>query len=378
MLIIREQQVVEGVYHEEAIVNALFPYFDAAILADLTIKVTDPGSNNGATRTYYQTSNPGADFYLDQSAWPVNVDGRINEMGNQWTSIVAVTEIEKVGLPMTQCPSALNGGIWEHEAVAIAAQLVDPIYNLYKDHQQMHYAFSKGANDSWCIDFTDDDEENGLYRAPYNGFPFQGRADQMPIAGYAFGDIPSSERGVFNKNHKTGVQDIIDGTSNTIAMGEIAGGTSWEVCRGVGCTDPTVGHTLAPMVLHAWVGWLIADPPEGAFSGRCAVPYACTVEPLNKNPVTDNMDLTSGDGQSGDKRIDQRDCRSNLTAQAQSLSGFIHSTQNFRSQHTGGGFFLRADGSVQFVSENIGLDLYRATSTIAGRELNTIPGGLIE
>ncbi len=366
-----------GVYHEEAIVNALMPYFDAGILTEQTIRAVDPASGDSTNRSYYQTSNPAGDHYQNPANWAVNVDGRINEMGNQWSAVVGYTEIEKVALPMAQCPTALNSGIQEHEAIGIAAQLLDPTLALFKDHHQMHYAFSKGVNDNWCINFNDDDED-ALFRSPYNGFPFQGRADQMAIAGYAFGPVPASERGMFHKTHQTAVKDVIDGTSNTFAMGEIAGGEPWEVCRGVGCTNPTVGHTLAPMVLHAWVGWLFANPPDANFTGRCAVPYACMIEPLNKNPVTDNLDNSEFNGPTGDNDVDQRDCRSNLTALQLGLSGFTHSTQNFRSQHTGGGFFLRADGSVSFVSENVGLDLYRATSTIAGRETDTIPGGIID
>jgi len=56
------------------------------------------------------------------------------------------------------------------------------------------------------------------------------------------------------------------------------------------------------------------------------------------------------------------DCRS-------SIDGGTHSTSNFRSNHAGGGFFLFADGSVHFISENINPQNYRALSTIAGGEV---------
>ncbi len=343
-------------YDEEPLALALFPYFDAAVISDKSIKVP------GATRSYY----PNTDALTP---------GRIQEMGNEWACIVAYSELEKAPINTSQCPSAQNQGVVTHTGISIFGP---PYQGGFDSYWQMNYAFSKGVNDSWCIDFNDDDEGDGRYRAPYNGFPFQGRYDNMPIAGYAYGDIPDSERGMFNKNHKTGVGDIIDGTSNTIAMGEVAGGEAWKVCRGVGCTNPAANHAFAPMEFGAYVSWIACDPPDGGLSPRCFVPYACTLEPLNKNPVTDNYFYGSGEGPGGDNDIDQRDCRSSLTGQQQSITGQTHSTQNFRSQHTGGGFFLRADGSVQFVSENIGLDLYRNTSTIAGRELNTIPGGLIE
>lgn len=41
---------------------------------------------------------------------------------------------------------------------------------------------------------------------------------------------------------------------------------------------------------------------------------------------------------------------------------------SFMSRHTGGGHFLMVDGSTQFVSENIDLNVYRGLGTIAGGE----------
>jgi hypothetical protein len=40
----------------------------------------------------------------------------------------------------------------------------------------------------------------------------------------------------------------------------------------------------------------------------------------------------------------------------------------FRSDHSDGGFFLFADGSTHFVSQDVGHDVYTALSTIAGGE----------
>ncbi len=342
-------------YQEEVVTMALFPYFDAGIIYEAGLTV------NGAQRTYWPNTDP-------------LTPGRIQEMGNEWFCIVENSELEKANISVTQCPSALNSGVQTHDGITIFGP---PFAGTFDSYWQMHYAFSKGVNDNWCIDFDDEDEANGRFRAPYNGFPFQRRADDLPIKGYAFGPVPDSERGMFNKNHKVAVKDIIDGTSNTFAMGEVAGGDAWPVCRGVGCTNPAVNHAFAPMEFHAWVAWIAGDPPNG-FSPRCFMPYACCLEPLNKNPVTDNYFYGAGDGPAGSIQDDQRDCRSSLTAVQQGISGLIHSTQNFRSQHTGGGFFLRGDGSVQFISENVGLDLYRNTSTIAGKETDTIPGGIVD
>ncbi len=87
--------------------------------------------------------------------------------------------------------------------------------------------------------------------------------------------------------------------------------------------------------------------------------YGCTVEALNKNPVTDSMVSIEN------AFLDLVDCRA-------SYDGGPHRNSNFRSAHTGGGHFLMADGSVQFISENIDLALYRALSSTQGGEVASI------
>ena len=155
-----------------------------------------------------------------------------------------------------------------------------------------------------------------------------------------------------------------DGVSHTYAMGEVAGGSQWPLCRGVGCTDPLANNTLGRL-FPANHGWQIGQPSDydqDVFGA--AVPFACTMERLNKNPVTENY---MGDG-AGDRRISQRDCRSSRQKIAAGETP-DNSTCNFRSQHEGGGHFLMGDGSVQFVSENIDFGVYQGASTSAGNEV---------
>lgn len=47
--------------------------------------------------------------------------------------------------------------------------------------------------------------------------------------------------------------------------------------------------------------------------------------------------------------------------------------RSFNSLHSDGAFFLMADGSVQFLSEQIEQDLYRHLSTIRGEEYVELP-----
>jgi len=328
-------------YMEETVGFSLFPYLDQMPWHDQALQTVE------ATRTY-------------------GPDGSIDEFGLEWYDISFNSELEKVIIPVTQCPSALNSG-----TQTLPAWEVFPC--LDGESAVTHYAFSKGLNDSWCIDFDEEDEAVGQYRSPYNGFPGHQRNDGVRIKGYLNGPIPKHERGMFNKNHRTAIKNVIDGTSNTFAMGEVAGGEQWPACRGVGCTDPLAANPLGKPGAsdHAWI---IGDPACCGMPPTGGVPFACCIERLNKNPVTDNYITNSDDGIYGNRYIDNRDCRSSTTLTAAGLP--VHnSTANFRSQHTGGGYFLRADGSVKFVNESVDLTVYQATSTISGSEVDVIGGG---
>lgn len=180
-----------------------------------------------------------------------------------------------------------------------------------------HYLFSKGATDVWCL--------------PANQ--------------------PNNERGMFDLTRATKFRDVTDGLTNTFAMGE--GDTAASVCHGTGCTTPA--STLTGAEARAEQGWIIAEMnydivvSMGLVGGSI---FGCTVEPLNKSPVTDTSAVFSA----------LSDCRS-------SLNGGPHSTSNFRSAHEGGAFFLMGDGSARYVSENMDIGVYRASSTVRGGEL---------
>ena len=265
-----------------------------------------------------------------------------DDTATEWWDAAHNTEVEKTVLSMAICPSATNGPI---NTVALWGPGGDDIDGS-GTFAAMHYAWCKGINDSWAINFTEADEDND-YRSADNGRP----AGPGSGSGYTNGPIPPSEKGMFNRGIKVRMAEITDGSSNTFAMGEAAGGASWPLCRGAGCTDPQFNGQTFP----ANSGWIIGQPgdeDQAAGGFIAASNFGCTMEPLNKWPVTDSfMSVSSA-----------RDARS-------SANGGAHSTSNFRSEHTGGGHFLMADGSVRFISETINMLTYRSLSTISGGEV---------
>lgn len=83
-----------------------------------------------------------------------------------------------------------------------------------------------------------------------------------------------------------------------------------------------------------------------------ASPTCSTVEPLNKNPVTDSRQNPNQQG----------NCKA-------SYEGGPNWVSNFRSFHSGGANFVFVDGHVTFLSDSIDLDTYRALSTMADGEV---------
>jgi prepilin-type N-terminal cleavage/methylation domain-containing protein len=193
-------------------------------------------------------------------------------------------------------------------------------------------AFGMPVGDNWAI-------TNYVYN--------HGKSDAVCL-----GMVPAAERGPFSINFSTRVRDFVDGTSTTFLMGEGAGGQRWPLCRGTGCLVPYTGsYGRCPAVN----GWFI--PAFGAAiveaNGLLAASnYGCTVEKLNKNPVTDSwVDATQ-----------LQNCQS-------SQNGGPHSLSNFRSDHAGGGHFLFGDGAVRFLSDSIDQSIYRSLSTMQGGEV---------
>ena len=121
------------------------------------------------------------------------------------------------------------------------------------------------------------------------------------------------------------IDDVSDGLSNTIFVGEGATGSPWQVCAGVGCTksiqNPLTGSWYLPDQPY-FIPYINTDKDIGKAGPRASL-FGSTMEPMNKNPVTDTLIDSSA----------LSDCRS-------SADGGPHRTSNFRSNHEGGGNLL--------------------------------------
>jgi prepilin-type N-terminal cleavage/methylation domain-containing protein len=185
------------------------------------------------------------------------------------------------------------------------------------------YIFSKGASDAFC---------------------------QNPL------DMPSSELGMFDYNLRLKTSMVEDGLSNTFAMGEGAGGL---MCRNPGCLTPDMPtpdklYSSVPyQARQYWIGSGNVRKIQKRFGWSSAGHFGCTVDRLNKQPVTQFL-FDDGAPPS---------CLGTL-----SNASNRHRVPNFRSDHAGGAYFALGDGAVLFVDEQIDMDVYRARSTIAGSE----------
>lgn len=192
------------------------------------------------------------------------------------------------------------------------------------------YLLSKGPNDSWC------------YPAYVNPTP-----------------MSSAQFGVFDIYRTTKIAQITDGTSNTIAMGEGTGGARWKVCKGSGCTSATIDP--AGQNTQYWIDASANSAQAQGFGIPAATSiYGSTHDKLNKNPITETV-------------FDDTTQANSLNCTSGPVPGLDMATSNFRSDHTGGGNFLYADGSVHFISDNINNALYQGLSTISGSEVLETP-----
>ena len=184
-------------------------------------------------------------------------------------------------------------------------------------------------------------------------------------AGVKAGRVKKEQQGIFMVSWGASIRQITDGTSKTIALGDASGDPKWQVCHLTNCStvapDPNGVQTIASM------GWIIGEPNSTSYLpllGPKSSMYGCTVERMNKYPVTDTF-LDMGQYTSDYGKFLTTPNHYCLA----SYEGGKHSVSNYRSDHPGGCNFVMADGSVTFLSESIDMAAYRARSTIAGDDI---------
>jgi prepilin-type N-terminal cleavage/methylation domain-containing protein/prepilin-type processing-associated H-X9-DG protein len=269
------------------------------------------------------------------------------------------------------CPS-VGGDNPNLDKLLEAIWIVGGVDNNYRELGVANYAFCKGVTDAYCL-------------GPQGAQPKTAtKAPGPPI-------VPVNRRGMFDINWAMNVRRVSDGTSNTIALGEVAHGPNWPVSSAAasvpiwstGTATPTAASTydnkrtvIAPIdsfgqVRLAWQAWCASEPSYVSLNAIIGLHVsnimACTLEPLNKWPPTQAQ---SDDGALSDCRNSQPGAPGTMGS---NTGGGRHLSSNFRSDHTSGGNFLFADGSVHFLQEDMDLLLYQKLSTAMGGEVAEPP-----
>jgi prepilin-type processing-associated H-X9-DG protein len=155
-----------------------------------------------------------------------------------------------------------------------------------------------------------------------------------------------ANRGMFDLGLRTSFRDVIDGTSNTIALGEAKSGGLERLCLTVGCTGGTETQTAA--------AWIIPQPISDAVGTilRSSL-YASSIDPINKNGTTASRIIEGHFTNCG--------------------NGAADTAGNYSSYHPGGASFAFADGSVDFLAETIDMTVFGGLSTTQGGEAVSKP-----
>jgi prepilin-type N-terminal cleavage/methylation domain-containing protein/prepilin-type processing-associated H-X9-DG protein len=250
---------------------------------------------------------------------------RIYTFDRPWSN-VANYDAVAVNVKVFFCPSNRDTGFVDLRPIAIEwGQPLPP------RAASCDYAFCKGANGTMHHDWT---------RCPMN---VQG----------VFGIRPSGGEGVR-------MLAIMDGTSNTLAMGDAAGGANFYLVRDLANPSQPAIYILTGQPVPIEQSWSAAGIGDASHPWYGSV-FAVTAqygldpdprdEPMNRRPCTPTI---NGHDPYGDNRTG-RDY----------VSGF-------RSMHPGGCNFLFCDGSARFVAQSIQPSVYRAISTYAGGEVASL------
>ncbi len=264
--------------------------------------------------------------------------GPIDAVGTAWISILPFIEASAAA---EKIRSDIPWYLQDPEAVLI----VEPVYRCPSDIAEERHGYT----------FV------GLLNLPV-GSTFASNSYNMSCGysdAHAFGPNMGPQphtlfTGVYGINSNTKYKTILDGLSNTFAFGEAASG--FAMCEGIGCDTPIqpANNPVAESEAQFTDGWSEAFVPPTSTPMDFVTPVDSPAR-LNRRtrlPVTDSFyDVTD------------------IFNDKPSWQGGPHYATNFRSHHVGGAYFGFCDGSVQFFTDSIDIQLYRDLSTIRGREL---------
>ena len=187
----------------------------------------------------------------------------------------------------------------------------------------------------------------------------------------AYDAVARHTDGLFYYESRNKFRDILDGLSNTVFAG--------EVCRNFAGYEPQ-GATTEAKLLDIEPRWGYVD------IGRCYRPVYPSggLSPSGNPPAIQNPELENLVTGCGNLRwksdraytwIWGRESRTLLTGYASpnhplpDVVGHGRGWMTARSWHTGGVNIAMCDGSVQFVSDSVNTELWRAMFTKRGREV---------
>ncbi len=205
--------------------------------------------------------------------------------------------------------------------------------------------------------------------------------------------VPNDYRGMFDVNFAVPVRKITDGTSKTIAIGEGADGDNWGI---TGVTNSSMlslpgsnwqtskgsaryqgtSALNGSLPFRPWSAWIVGQVAWDGISNLSlfeAGSYACTIEPINKNPVTQTSAPNNKDTNGSNAKLLSMQPAIGIKYNSSNVAAGGGVTSNFRSDHPGGANFLYADGSVHFLNEDVDMLLYQRMSTIKGDEVVEVP-----
>lgn len=380
-----------------------------------------------ALQTYHATvgSFP-AGFILGTNASFQNTSGDINAQINNNTFASLLAYMEQTGLqgiwdgtrswldmpavvasaviPGLQCPA--NGGKtnpmtepWVPQVVQAIEDGLGGTWNGGYEFGLTDYAVCKGVSDAWCatpFKVMDAREWTQLDSSLRQGFWTTMERGMFDIS------VPKST-GVTAASWVCKERHITDGLSNTIAIGEGASGRNWQLTNvvrpWVSANDPWDTSDIIPepngtRPVGCYAVWHMPNN-LGELTDKglhMASIFGCTLEPPNKNPVTESvidLRLSDLDGDIGQILDLLFNCRPstdwdgdgfdldgdgiNEINHTASTGNTQHRVSNFRSAHRGGVNFLFADGSVHFIAEGVDAFAYRAMSSIKGGEVYDPP-----